>query len=126
MTGFQKATTAVLGALMLGLQAGCGANRSPTVESRQAISNVTTMQDLESQTVRPFREQRPAEDMSQVRITGFGEPSMRGARRMRTSIGGAIGSENSRIRSVGTHKVENVRSMFVNRTVDMPQDRPVT
>ena len=87
MTRFQLATSAVLGALLLGLQAGCEVHQSPTVESRQATSKVTTLQDLESELLRQFREQWPAEDLSHVRITQFNPPPKHGAVQMGLDIG---------------------------------------
>lgn len=101
MTRFQMASALVLGALMLVLQAGCDDNQNTTVESRQAPSNVTTLQDLESQLVRQVREQWPAEEPSHVRIIQFNAPQVHGAVQMVIDIGWATGPEDTHIRSLG-------------------------
>ncbi len=101
MTRFQLATTAVLGALLLGLQAGCEVHQNPAVESRQATSKVITLQDLESELLRQFREQWPAEELSHVRIARFGKPSTGGAVQMIVSIVWPMGPEDTHTRALG-------------------------
>ena len=83
MTRTRTLLTAAFASLTLALHAGCESIQPPPAPSESPTAErATTMQDLDAQLLRQFREQWPDEQLSAVRIRGFLQPPREGAVRI--------------------------------------------
>ena len=127
MTRTRTLLTAALTSLTLALQAGCESIQPPPAPSQTLTAErATTMQDLDAQLLRQFREQWPSEQMSAVRIRGFLQPPREGAVRIDLRVEWVTRPEDTHIRSIHTAMtLYRAASDYLVGTLEVKDKAPV-
>lgn len=127
MTRTRTLLTVALTSLTLTLQAGCESIQPPPTPSESPTAErAMTMQDLDAQLLRQFREQWPSEQISAVRIRGFLQPPREGAVRIDLRVEWITRAEDTQIRSMHTAvTLYRAASEYLVGTLEVKDKAPV-